>query len=350
MWQLDNRTPYAAGQGWVRNLDGAETWLVVVKGTFDVLADGSVGLAAVQPAPARSAVYSGPAGSSSIVCESDFVLDKTTTDVVLNGAAHAPGGKPCPIVDVGLRVSGLTKLLRVFGNRTWSRAGEPSSPQAFTVMPLTYERAFGGIDRGSAHPDRDWYWPNPVGAGFMVARDHLASATVPNVEYPDELLTAWDDRPRPAGFGCLGPHWQERAGFAGTYGADWLERRQPLLPYDFDMRHFQCVGKDQQTAAFLRGGEPVALLNLTPSGMLRFSLPTVDLAFVTHFADGERREHVPKLHTVIIEPGFPRVALVWHGALECHSKVYLLDHTRIELAATRLTRHDEAMEDLLGPR
>jgi len=41
MWQIINNTPFAAGQAWVRGLDGAETWLVVVKTTFDVQPDGT---------------------------------------------------------------------------------------------------------------------------------------------------------------------------------------------------------------------------------------------------------------------------------------------------------------------
>ena len=31
MWQVDNRTPFAAERGWVRDRNGAEIWLVAVK-------------------------------------------------------------------------------------------------------------------------------------------------------------------------------------------------------------------------------------------------------------------------------------------------------------------------------
>ena len=49
MWQLDNRTPFAAERGWVRDRDGTEIWLVAVKATFDVLPDGTTQVSKEQP-------------------------------------------------------------------------------------------------------------------------------------------------------------------------------------------------------------------------------------------------------------------------------------------------------------
>lgn len=72
------------------------------------------------------------------------------------------------------------------------------------------------------------------------------------------------------------------------------------------------------------------MINLIPEGELSFELPRVFLGFETFFYTGERQLHDrPKLHTVIIEPDFPRVSLVWHTALPCHPKVYKLNKTRI---------------------
>src|SRR5690349_17426638 len=90
MWQINNRTPFATGQAWVRNRDGAEVWLVVVKATFDVHPDGSTTISREQPEVTRSPIYAGEPGKSSIVLDNDFVLTKPVTDVVVLGAAHAP--------------------------------------------------------------------------------------------------------------------------------------------------------------------------------------------------------------------------------------------------------------------
>jgi hypothetical protein len=111
-----------------------------------------------------------------------------------------------------------------------------------------------------------------------------------------------------------------------------MKTRQPLLPVDFDERFFQCAPADQQTPAFLTGGEPVALLNLSPLGNLRFVLPKVVLGFETRFTDGSREVHTrPSLHSVIFEPDFPRVSMVWHSALPCHFRVQKLERTLVTL-------------------
>jgi hypothetical protein len=329
VWQIDNRTPFGAAQGWVRDRRGAEVWLIVVKATFDILLDGTTRPAAEQPDPLRLAEYHGEPGKSSIRNESDFVLTKTTTDVLVVGHAHAPQGHAVRELEVSLRVGSLVKALRVFGDRRWEGRG-PTDPAPFVVMPMVYERAFGGVDRHSPTPEKDWDWRNPVGCGYATSSAHLADQPVPNIEAPDRLIRAWKDRPAPAGFGPIASHWQPRAALAGTYAKDWEQTRQPLLPDDCDDRFFQCAPVDQQTAGFLVGGEVVTLLNLSPLGRLDFALPTMTLGLESRFADGERRAHaVPQLHSVILEPDFPRVSLVWHSALECHAKMHKLDLTRI---------------------
>ena len=331
MWQVDNRTPFAAERGWVRDRNGAEVWLVAVKCTFDIRSDGTTEVSAEQPPVLRIPEYLGEPGQSSVKYEADLVLGKTTTDILLVGHAYAPGGEPVTQLDAGFRVGPVQKVVRVSGDRVWGAVG-PSAPRPFAKMPLVYERAFGGVDQRSDHPDRDWDWRNPVGTGFAVVRDHLGGVQLPNIEYPNDVVAAWNDRPKPAGFGPIGSHWQPRAGFAGTYDERWMETRRPLLPEDFDERFFQCAPQDQQTPAFLRGGEPVVLYRLTPDGDLRFTLPRVYLGFDTRFLDGSGVIHkARRLHTVILEPDFPRVSLVWHTALACHFKVQKLERTIVTL-------------------
>jgi hypothetical protein len=108
-----------------------------------------------------------------------------------------------------------------------------------------------------------------------------------------------------------------------------------LLAEDMDERWFQSTPADQQAPQFLRGGEPVLLLNLTPGGTLRFALPRLYLGFETRFYDGSREIHRKRaLHTVILEADHesgPRVSLVWHSALPCHFKVQKLERTVITL-------------------
>jgi hypothetical protein len=348
MWQVENRTPFAAERGWVRDMDGAEIWLVALKCTFDIHPDGSTAVSDEQPAVLRTPEYFGEPGKGSLKYETDLVLSKATTDIYVVGHAYAPGANPVTHLDVGFRVGTVQKLLRVFGDRTWE-GFSPTEPTAFLTMPLVYERAFGGVDARSKTPERDWDWRNPVGAGFAGSRENLQGSRVANIEYPDELINSWSDRPRPAAFGPIASHWQPRASFAGTYGEKWMKERKPLLPEDFDHRFFQAVPADQQAPSFLQGGEPAALHNLTPGGMLRFQLPRVLPSFETRFSDGtlERHENC-KLHSVILEPDYPRVSLVWHTALPCHFKVQKLLSTVVtveeNVGAARGAIQEHAME------
>jgi hypothetical protein len=159
-------------------------------------------------------------------------------------------------------------------------------------------------------------------------------------------VSDWESRPPPAGFGVIAGHWRERALLAGTYDQAWSDTRAPLVPADFDIGHYQSVPADQQAPAWLHGGEPVALVNLTPSGSMRFALPAADIEMETRFMDGSRRAHAPPhLHTVIIQPDANKVSLVWHSAIECHALVYRLERTRIRLRAQ--DEEDEDVESLL---
>jgi hypothetical protein len=337
MWDLDNRTPFAAERTWVRDRDGAELWIVAVKATFDIDARGRLQITREQPPVLRTAVHYGDPATTSIKYDADLVRTKTGTDVVVVGHAYAPAGRLVAQLDAAFRVGPLEKRVRVFGDRRWTALGA-SAPEAFAKMPVVYERAFGGVDPHSNEPERDWSWDNPVGVGFG-ANNRSSGIALPNIEDPDRPIRSTSDRPAPAGFGVVAAHWRTRAAFAGTYDDHWMRTRQPLLPEDFDDRFYQCAPQDQQVDGFLRGGESVVLQHLTPTGALHFTLPRLHLGFETFFYDDTREIHADRhLHTVIIEPDFPRVSLVWHSALPCHFKVQKLQGTvltwKTDLGAT----------------
>lgn len=332
MWQLENRTRYTADRTWVRDRDGAERWIVAVKCTFDVMPDGSIRVSDEQSPVTQIPEYTDPRApaKSSLRHECDLVRVKTATDVVVLGHAYAPRREAVQQVDVAVRVGTVVKQLRVTGDRVWQGDG-PSAAVPFTRMPLVYERAYGGVDaahRATTTPA--WDMRNPVGIGFATIAPKAGQLRLPNIEYPDQLMQRWDDRPPPAGLGPVCCHWQPRVDYAGTYDEAWQNTRLPLLPLDFDDRYFQCVPTDQQAAGFLIGGERVILKNLTADGMLCFDLPRIVLGFETFFSNGVRRVHErARLHSVILEPDLGRVSLVWQSSLSCHPMVYKLLRTRI---------------------
>lgn len=332
MWQLVNNTPFAAERAFVRDKNGAEVWLVAVKGTYEIKPDGATALAEKQVEVCMAPEYFGEPDKSSLKYESDLVHIKLNTDIILHGHAYAPSGRSATSVDVMMKVGKFSKTLRVFGDRYWQNGLiglKITEPQPFVKMPIIYERAFGGVDQKSADPKKHgWERRNPLGTGFTVASEHLVAQRLPNVEYPNELISSWKQRPHPAGFGPIARDWSPRVELAGTYNKKWEKERLPLLPVDFDERFYQCAPEDQQMPGYLKGGEPVELHHLSPRGLLRFMLPRVWLTFNTSLG-GEIVEHRAKLHTVILEPDFPRVILVWHTSLPCHNKEHKLRKTVI---------------------
>jgi len=329
MWALENRTPYAVGKSWVRDQAGKHLWLVAVKATFDIGRGGKLSLAREQMPVSLQPEFWGDPFTTSLRSDADVVPIKATTDVLLEGSAYAPHGRATRSVPVTLRVGGLQKSLVVYGPRVYFRSMGTlaiSSPVAFEVQPIRYEHAFGGADLESAEPSEHRYDArNPVGRGVVSRTEKLIDQPAHSVEHADGSAQR-----APAGFGPIASFWSPRRERAGTYGEQWEKTRKPLLPADYDERHLQCAPEDQWSARHLYGGEPVALLNLSPHGPLQFALPKISLVFATRF--GSRREiHQGRLGTVLIQPDVDRLQLVWQTALPVSGRdVDYLDETVID--------------------
>lgn len=335
MWALTNSTPFRAERSWVRDKNGAEVWLVAVKGTFIIGEDGSTQVADDQMEVSIVPKFRGEPGKSSLLYESDLVHIKSCTDVILHGHAYVSNTRLTTEVSVMLKVANISKRLHVIGDRVWKNSLiglKMSKPRPFSRMPLTYERAFGGTDQMSKDPKYyGWEPRNPVGTGFATQVKHLVGKPAPNIENPKCFIRRWKDRPDPVCFGPIASHWSPRIELAGTYSEIWQKERLPLLPEDFDERFYQYAPEDQQVPGFLKGGELVEMYNLTPNGYLRFRLPIVSLEFITEFDDFEVQKHYGLLHSVICEPDVSRVIMVWHTNLPCHHKVQKLLNTTINM-------------------
>ncbi len=326
MWSITNHTPYKAGKTWGRDKDGVHEWIVAVKGTYDILPDGSVKLADEQLEPLLAPEYNGEDGLSSLRYEADLVAPKPTTDVVINGTAYAPKGRPSTNFIVGARIGRIQKVIRVKGHRVWYEGAfgpAASSAKPITELPIIYERAYGGYDQTDPDPKNQRLdTRNPVGCGVVALSERRIGQALPNFEYPNGNL----EKDGPAGFGAIDSYWSPRRELTGTYDAAWQQNRLPLLPEDWDPRSLLCSPVDQRPKYYLIGGEPVELTNLTPGGKLRFTLPRVHLSFKT-LIDSHKEEHRSRLSSVIIEPDHPRVIMVWLTSLACRNNVDYLEET-----------------------
>lgn len=321
MLQLMNDSGFAAMFFASPDPDGVDSLYTVVKGTFRI---GSAVVRAPEQVPVTLAdEHHGDPAATSVRVPSDISLVKPGTDVVLLGSAHAPDHRPVTWLDVTLVAGPLQKSVRVFGDRVWNAAGLArgiSAPQPFTVMPLLWERAFGGTMLSGAKVQGDSR--NPVGAGFYRsgADTPLHGLPLPNLEDPAQPITAPSDAPPPAGFAPVGAHWLPRLTFAGTYDEQWQRSRAPFLPTDFDTRFFNIAPPGLTSPAYFTGGEWIQVWGVSPAGVIQFQLPRFEVG-VIHVSDGRRETVKADLDTVIIEPDGERVMLVWRSALRCDKRV-----------------------------
>jgi len=315
VWLLTNETPFAAERTWTRDERGAEFWLVAVRAAFEIDPEGRQTPAPKQTEVQRVPEFAGDPMATGLLTESDFVLHKDGTDVLVRGRAVAPEGRPATKARVRLKVSTIDKTLDIWGERRIYRGGTGlamTEPHPFLDMPMKWERSYGGWDRKGR--SEAWEPSNPAGTGFATDAAHLYDTQAPNVEYPDHPYSG-PGRGRPAAFGPVAPHWQPRAAYAGTYDKTWEETRDPLLPADFDRRFFRSAPRDQQTAEPLVGYEEVRIGGMTPDGFLGFILPRNRFEIVTAFRGGPDVRQTPAIHTLWLFPDRRRFEIVYLSAL-----------------------------------
>jgi hypothetical protein len=335
--RLVNTTRMTAGYTLALEPSGRELLVVVVKGTFRIPAEpgGRLQLAAEQVPLVTSDVFHGEPGRSAPKYEVDLAPRKLFCDLLLNGCAYAPEGRPAERVTVGLRLGEWSKSFSVVGDRAWLVDGgvRASEPAPFTQMPISYDCAFGGVDLRHEDPARHAaFAANPAGRGFARAEviAGLDGAALPNTEELEAGVARPNGEYRPMALGAVGRSWDPRRRHAGTYDQDWLDHVAPFLPADFDDRYYQAAPPDQQLPLPV-GEQTVSLLNLTPDGRRDFVLPAFDAPFAVTTRKGGREELTASIDTILIEPDLERVMLTWRIARP-------LRRSLLEIAEVRVGR------------
>jgi hypothetical protein len=325
---LLNASGMAAGYTMGMDKTGAEYVVVAVKGTFTLPKQGETPKLTDEQVPLVDAdLFTGEPGRSATLVECDYVLEKPYCDVLLNGAAHAPGGRLVERIAVGLQVGAWRKSFAVWGNRVWRGAAvgyAPGEPEPFTRMPISYDSAFGGTDERMRDPAQvRSYLPNPVGRGWHhhIHRELVIGAPVSNTEEIRDPVRDPGGKYRPMAFGPIGRGWPSRIRHAGTYDQDWIDNVFPFLPADFDTRYFQSAPEDQQVAPPLRS-ERVLLINLTSDGRREFALPSVELPIMFFRRRADRVDMRGTLDTLLFEPDAERFSLVWRANLKLQRDIF----------------------------
>jgi hypothetical protein len=327
--ELLNATAMEAGYTLGLDPDGRERVVVVIKGTYEIPPAGHAARLAAEQAPLVMAdEFTGEPGLSAVLYESDFAPLKPRCDVLVNGSAHAPGGQPVERVTVGLRVGPIEKYFEVVGDRVWedgALGATPASYPRFTSVPISYDRAWGGVDVDPEDPERvDAFYDNPVGVGYYpVSGDMPVGKPLPNTHELGKPIEGRTGSHRPMSLGAVGRQFKTRYPYAGTYDEDWVDNVFPFLPADFDPLYFQSAPADQQMP-YPQAGEWIELTGLTPEGRTVFQIPPFDLP--VEFTDREFRREVvwPVLDTIVIEPDLGRFTLAWRTSRPLHENIFEL--------------------------
>ncbi|MHA7773940.1 DUF2169 domain-containing protein [Roseibium sp. M-1] len=173
-------------------------------------------------------------------------------------AGRAMSRDPVRAMHVAVSVGDKSRRLSVFGDRVWKTSADGpvfTDPRAFTEMPLTPDRAFGG----------EGFAENPAGQGFDGDNllGHLAQVPLPNIELAGHEIREIDDSPGAAVVGPIPLDDPARIALAGTYDKAWVAHRMPDWPEDFDPRYFMAAHREQQFPGFFKGSEPIRVVGMS---------------------------------------------------------------------------------------
>ncbi len=297
--RIDNTTRFAACTYVSRDAGSVDFQVVVVRGTFDIERE-RLTVAARQPPPATTAVFSGAPFASSLLRDHDMAPFKPATDVTLRGTAHAPGGVASPSWDVSLRVGMVHKRLTVTGERSWRRAGRGrwrlTEPRPTVQVPLVYELASTGARGDEAR------LTNPVGRRPIGKDETGAEVPAPRIVHRDDEPPRAERPARVEGFGALAASWSPRCGRTSdpAHGA-----------FEF----FNTAHPDLVADGYLVGDEEVVLDQIGGDGVTRFLLPGIAVSADVTDRTGHRVGSLARLDTVHIDTDERTLTLVWRATI-----------------------------------
>lgn len=325
--ELVNRTPLDADATVSTGLDpdGPRIGMLVAKATY-AFEDGAVELDTQDPYP----LFEKDEETELGLLPGDRLPRRDPAfEVVLLGAAHAPGGEPVPAMTVRLAVGDRSRSMAVFGDRWWDENGRPTEPEPFARMPLDWERAFGGtaeawFDQNTPLDVQDPM--NRLGRGFDAAARarELAEALeapesfprlrrrqrpLPNLESPEARISSPTDAPDPECWATV----PMDIGFSQIRTLRELQEHGEIRDQRrADVRVYHRA-HPYWVMELPREGAPVELRGLSPEGTTRFPLPSVRV--LADYVVGDRtgtRELRP--HLLALLPEEDRFYLVFREA------------------------------------
>lgn len=327
----------------------------LVKVTYEVKASRAV---VGKPDPLMFDIYRDATLTPRFPPGSDFWVYKTATDVVIQGAAHAPGGRPAASMEVVARVGRSGKRIAVFGRREIGTTTDGririGRPEPFVEMPIIYANAYGGLDPRVPIPESQrtkymsmaklglvfdhpgGYPRNLIGKGYFVYPEPLKGAEMPNLEDPDDLLSPermavrspelWYKQPLPWCFEWTRALMFPRELYAGFDA--WFpckddsllpEVRRRFIPARLaqTMKDRKVYHPDYYQEASLGmcvreplAGQPISISGMNPDEqMVSFGMPPDPLIEID--VEGRKTPVKPLLTNLVIRPAERKVCAVY---------------------------------------
>ncbi|MEP7121746.1 MAG: DUF2169 domain-containing protein [Byssovorax sp.] len=284
---------------------GEDAWSItlVVKATY-ALRPGHSPLASEQESPHERDEHWSHSERKSLRIASDLAPFKGRAEVLVHGTAYAPAKRPVDELAVRVAVGEVDKTIAIVGDRAFGPDGAITGFAPFVRMPLTWERAAGGLGTS-----------NPVGVRLDGA-DAYGITPLPNLRAEGARLLKRGDFIAPIGFAPMAPSWPLRAGALGDLVRGWDHRRwnERPLPVDFDAGYFNAAPLDQHQDEPFRGDEEILLENLHPEIPLLVTRldPIQPLAGISR--GGAAREEIPlRCDTLVIDADRSICTLIWRA-------------------------------------
>ncbi len=305
---------------------------------------------------------------NAIVHDTDLVVYKLATDVVIKSRAWAPLGKAVKSLEIAVKVGTWEKKGVVFGDRhSYYKHGSIifSEPESFVSIPIVYGNAYGGSDE-SARDELDFwgleaiqqyltfdisnvnlcvYRRNTIGKGYVIGEgDKIDGLALPNIEDPNDLLTPerlpvrnpkkWFYQPVPMGFDWFDYDWFPRSAY---FGLTWGNREDVPGKDDPPIREITMNWVDEDifkgkeliqsisekvlngaspglVLPFLKGNEMISLKHMDPDyPEFTFELPGQIPVMELKPVEEDMKILEPRLYSVIVEKERNMVNLVWGG-------------------------------------
>lgn len=312
--------PHLTFKHW--DLDGNEVAVVIVKGTFGINPDDSLGVKDAQPPIVEVDTFWGDENTSSLKVEQEIAPSKTCTDVTLNAVARAPEQEALPEWPVSVDVKDRVFYeFYVRGPSEWRKdrgKWRLTDPEPVTEVPIRYELAYGGSAPTDEGPE--FYEFNPVGKGFVNDKLLKQDDPIPAPQIGDIAeFMAGDIHANMTvhGLGPVAKAWLPRRSEAGTFDTAWQNTRHPRMPKDYSFAFWSGAPKRLQLTPYLTGGERFSFKGFRhdpePYG---FTLPMVDVVAHKDNADGPKAPlYLTDVQINIADSDLAehRVHLIWRG-------------------------------------